>query len=81
MKAPKVKELNIDLDKIINIEFDISKSNSEDLDDFPDFLDANVIYAEIYDEEMNIRPCKPRELDFINQDREFVFQKYTELNY
>ena len=54
--------------KLENIEFD-----GIDHDDYPDFCDAFISYAEI-----NGKPLTDKELDLLNDDTDFVYELLME---
>lgn len=61
----EIEENNIDYSKVDNIEFD-----GIDYKDYPDFCDAYISYAEHNGEKMT-----DEQLDQLNEDRDFVYEK------
>jgi len=55
----------IDFTKIDNVEFD-----GIDHADYPDYCDAHITYAELHG-----LPLSEKELDYINDDRDLVYDK------
>jgi hypothetical protein len=63
--AWEIRDENLDYSLISNISFD-----GIDFDDYPDFCDAHIVSAD-YDGE----PMTDEQLEILNDDRDFVFEK------
>jgi len=69
-----MSKLVIDFNKIDDIEFDMLGCR-----EYPDFSDAYIISCDVYDEKLSkYRQATDKELDIINDDRSFVYERLME---